>query len=149
MADAKQNKSIDATSPSVQTHLGILQSVIERMAANSTSSKTWCITVVTATLIVAANKDKPDYTLFALVPTLLFLALDVYYLALEKGFRKAYNKFVRKVHNGTLMTNDLYAVKPGGKMSRLRWKMLRSFSVWGFYFFIGILITLVRWAVLP
>ena len=92
MSDAKQNRSIDATSPSVQTHLGILQSVIERMAANSTSSKTWCITVVTATLIVAANKDKPDYTLFALVPTLLFLALDVYYLALEKGFRKAYNK---------------------------------------------------------
>ena len=148
MADARQKKSIDATSPSVQTHLGILQSVIERMAANSTSAKTWCITVVTATLILAANKDKPDYTLFALVPTLLFLALDVYYLTLEKGFRKAYNKFVRKVHNGTLMTNDLYAVKPSGKMSRLRWKMLRSFSVWGFYLFIWILITLVRWAVL-
>ncbi len=148
MADARENKSIDATSPSVQTHLGILQGVIERMAANSTSSKTWCITVVTATLIVAANKDKPDYTLFALVPTLLFFALDVYYLALEKGFRKAYNKFVHKVHNGTLMTNDLYAVKPVGKMSRLRWKMLQSFSVWGFYFFIGILITLVWWVVL-
>ena len=148
MADDKQNKSIDAASPSVQTHLSILQGVIERMATNSNSSKTWCITVVTATLIVVGNKNQLDYTLLALVPTLLFLALDVYYLALEKGFRKAYNKFVRKVHNGTLMTNDLYAVKPVGKMSRLRWKVLQSFSVWGFYLFVGILIILVWWAVL-
>jgi len=149
MADAPQNTPIDETSPSVQTHLGILQDVIERMATNSTSSKAWCITIVSAILVVVADKDKPNYALLALIPTFLFLVLDAYYLAQEKGFRNAYDAFVRKVHTGTLMADDLYAVKPIGKMWSLQLEAFRSFSVWGFYVVIGILIALARWIVLP
>jgi len=33
---------IDGESPSIQTHLGILQGVIQRMASNSSSCKAWC-----------------------------------------------------------------------------------------------------------
>ena len=75
------------SSPSVQIHLNILQGVIERMASNSNSSKAWCITIVSAILVVVADKGKPDYAYIAFIPTLLFFALDTYYLALEKGFR--------------------------------------------------------------
>ena len=85
-------------SPSVHTHLGLVQSVIQRMASNSASCKTWCITLVAAVLIVVAEKGNPDYALIAVIPTFLFLALDTYYLALERHFREAYNDFISKVH---------------------------------------------------
>lgn len=87
---------LNENSPSVQTHLGILQGVIERMAGNSTSAKAWCITLVSAILVVVADKNKPQYTLIAIIPTILFGALDIYYLALEKGFRNTYNEFVKR-----------------------------------------------------
>ena len=62
----------DETSTSVQTHLTILQGVIERMASNSKSLKAWCITIVAAILVVVAGKDKPDYVLIALIPIVMF-----------------------------------------------------------------------------
>ena len=149
MADFTSKKPLDETSPSVQTHLGILQGVIERMATNSTSSKAWCITVVSAILVVVAGKDKPNYALLAFIPAVLFLTLDAYYLALEKGFRNAYNCFVKKVHAGTLLPDDLFSVKPEGEMKSLVFEAFCSFSVWGFYVSIILLTLLARWIVLP
>jgi hypothetical protein len=118
------------------------------MAVNSSSSKGWCIAVVSAILVVVADKDKPDYALLALIPTLLFMALDMYYLSMEKGFRNAYNSFVGKVHSGAIKVDDLYFVKPvGGKMGLL-WETMKSFSVWGFYPGLAILVLLARFFVL-
>jgi len=77
-------------SQAVQSHLTILQSVIQRMAANSSSSKAWCVTLVSAILVIVADKGKPQYAWLALIPTILFLVLDAYYLSLERGFRNAY-----------------------------------------------------------
>jgi hypothetical protein len=51
------------------------------MAANSASCKGWCIAITSAILVLVADKSKPDYALIALIPILLFLALDAYYLA--------------------------------------------------------------------
>lgn len=141
--DSKQ-ETIPETSPSVQTHLGILQGMIERMASNSTSNKAWCITIVSAILVVVADKDKPDYALLALLPTILFVALDAYYLGMEKGFRNAYNQFVNKLHKGTIATDDLFSVQPVGSPSRFQWEALKSFSVWGFYVVLIVLILLAR-----
>lgn len=148
MTEEKSSKKITESSPSVQIHLSILQGVIERMASNSTSSKTWCITVVSAILVVVADKGKPDYALLAFIPTVLFLALDSYYLALEKGFRKSYNKFVEKVHSSELTPKDLYSVSPSGNSKALLVEALKSFSVWGFYIVLAVLIWLSRSVVL-
>ena len=136
------------TSPSVQAHLGILQSVIQRMASNSTSCKTWCITVVSAILVIVAGKGKPAFAFIALVPTFLFLALDAYYLALEKAFRASYAEFVKKLHAGEAKAEDLYAIAPQGSHSKHQIEALRSFSVWGFYGTLLILIELTRSVVL-
>ena len=46
-------------SPAIQAHLGIAQSVIQRMAANSASCKAWCIGLVSAILVVVADKNSP------------------------------------------------------------------------------------------
>ena len=58
--DAKKILSLDETSPSVQAHLGIIQGVIQRMATNSAACKTWCITIVSAILVVVADKQNPN-----------------------------------------------------------------------------------------
>lgn len=148
MPDTEKGKCLSEDSPSVQSHLGILQGVIERMAANSTSAKSWCITIVSAILVVVADKNKPDYALIALIPTILFSALDIYYLAMEKGFRNSYNNFVRKIHDGTLTADDLYLVHRIGESFNLHWKAFKSFSVWGFYIGLVILIVLAKFFVL-
>lgn len=148
MTDVQQPVKLSEASPSVQTHLGILQGVIERMASNSTSCKTWCITVVSAVLVIVAGKGKPDFALIAFIPTFLFMALDAYYLAMEKGFRNAYNSFVKKIHETSLTAEDLYSIKPEGKTTTLQIEAIKSFSVWGFYLVLALLIALSRWLVL-
>lgn len=136
--------SIDPTSPSIQTHLSILQNVIQRMAVNSSSSKAWCITLVSAVLVIVADKGKPDYAYIAFLPTLVFAALDAYYLALEKAFRNSYNDFISKLHGKRLTETDLYSVAPKGNISLLQIASLKSFSVWGFYLSLVVLILITK-----
>ncbi|HDZ9313104.1 TPA: hypothetical protein RUZ05_003537, partial [Vibrio cholerae] len=73
--------SVTEESPSVQAHLTMLQNIIQRMASNSSSCKSWCITLVSAVLVIVADKGKPDYAWIALLPTVIFACLDAYYLA--------------------------------------------------------------------
>ena len=67
MATEQTASPLSETSPSVHAHLSILQSVIQRMASNSTSCKTWFITVVSAILVIVADKGKPNFAFIALV----------------------------------------------------------------------------------
>lgn len=140
--------ALNESSASVQTHLGILQGVINRMASNSSQCKAWCITIVSAILVIIADKGKPDFAWLALLPTALFAFLDTYYLELEKGFRESYNQFVKKLHESCLAAEDLYSVKPAGDTYKHRRAALSSFSIWGFYLGLIILITLARYVVL-
>ena len=148
MTDTVVSPIINEASPSIQTHLGILQGVILRMATNSTSCKTWCITIVSAILVIVADKGKPDFAWIALFPAILFACLDVYYLALEKGFRNSYNDFIMKLHTGQVTTEDLYSVMPIGKTLALQVAALKSFSIWGFYLPLVGLVAIARWIVL-
>ena len=120
-------------SQAVQAHLTIQQAVIQRMAGNSASSKAWCVTLVSAILVIIADKGKPQYTWIAIMPTLMFLILDAYYLALEKEFRNSYNSFIQKLHEQSLSAPDLFVVTPKSGLVGLFFKSLGSFSVWPFY----------------
>lgn len=142
-------KCLDETSPSVQTHLGIVQGVISRMASNSSQSKAWCITIVSAILVIVADKGKPTFAWVAIFPSFLFMALDAYYLTLEKAFRESYRQFITKVHNNSLKPEDLYSVAPAGNIHKHRREALKSFSVWGFYIGLIILVAIARYVVLP
>ena len=135
---------VNPESASIQTHLGILQNVIQRMAANSAACKAWCVTLVSAILVIVADKGKPEFAYIALLPTVVFLALDAYYLALEKAFRNSYNDFIRKLHRNTLTQNDLYSVQPVGNLSKLQFEAIKSFSVWGFYLSLIVLIYIAK-----
>lgn len=140
--------NIDPESSSIQTHLGIIQNVIQRMSSNSSACKAWCVSLVAAMLVLVADKAKPEYVWIALIPTVAFATLDTYYLALEKAFRNSYNAFIRKLHNRRITEQDLYSVSPVGKMSSLQLEALRSFSIWGFYLSLAVLVWVTRITVL-
>jgi len=139
---------IDPEAASIQTHLGIIQNVIQRMSANSSSCKAWCVSLVAAVLVIVADKGKPEYAWIALLPTVVFASLDAYYLALEKAFRNSYNKFIAKIHKKQLAEEDLYSVLPVGNMSQLQVEAFKSFSVWGFYLSLIALIAITKWVAL-
>ena len=140
--------SLSEESASVQAHLQIMQGVIQRMAANSTACKAWCITIVSAILVLIADKGKPELAWLALLPSILFLALDAYYLALEKAFRASYNTFIKKLHDDQISSEDLFSVIPKGNMSKHQIDSLKSYSVWGFYGSLILLVVLAKEVVL-
>lgn len=144
----KEILDIDPEAASIQTHLGIMQNVIQRMSANSSSCKAWCVSLVAAVLVIVADKGKPEYAWIALLPTIVFASLDAYYLALEKAFRNSYNKFISKIHKKQLTEDDLYSVRPVGNMSKLQLEAYQSFSVWGFYLSLVALISITKWVAL-
>jgi hypothetical protein len=113
------------------------------MAGNSASCKNWCIVLVAAILVLVARTGAPAYALLALIPAVLFLFLDAYYLALEQAFRRSYETFVDRLHDGTVTLADLYVVKPGRPVGRQMLVSLRSTSIWPFYFALVVAILLV------
>lgn len=149
MAENEPEKPLTEESVAVQAHLQIAQSVIQRMASNSNSCKAWCITIVSAILVLIADKGKPQFAYLAFLPTILFLALDTYYLALERAFRSAYNSFVKKLHSSKITVDDVYSVIPKGEMSKHQLDALKSFSIWGFYGMLAVLVVLAERIVLP
>ncbi|MDD1777337.1 MAG: hypothetical protein LUQ65_04140 [Candidatus Helarchaeota archaeon] len=128
-----EEKKYHENSPAVQAHLNMMQSVIQRMSTNSASCKAWCLTLVSAILVIIADKDKPQYALIAIIPTVLFLVLDTYYLALERMLRQTYNIFIDKLHDEKVLASDLYALAPTGKLFNTFFSSTLSFSIWPFY----------------
>ena len=145
-----ENQPLNENSSAVQAHLTMMQGVINRMAENSRSCKVWCVTLVAATLVLVARTGEPQHALIALVPTLLFLFLDSYYLALERSFIRSQNAFVAKLHGGELESADLYRVVPIG----MGWRMvgrclLGSVSIWPFYLLVAVTILLTWLLIIP
>ncbi len=132
-------------SPAVQKHLEIMQGVITRMAENSRSCKVWCVTLVAATLVLVARTGEPKHALIALIPSLLFMFLDSYYLALERAFIASQNAFVTKMHDGELARTDVFKVVPAGMGRRLIGRcLLGSVSILPFYVLIAATV-LIAW----
>lgn len=138
---AQTNLDLDA--PAIHAHLTIMQGVIQRMTDNSRSCKVWCVTLVAAILVLVARTGEANHVLIALAPTVLFYVLDAYYLALERGFRRSYNSFVKKVHDGQGYASDLYTViSDGSTVWGTLWAMVGSFSVPPFYLMVVITVVL-------
>jgi len=135
-------------SEAVRAHLTITQGVIDRMATNSASCKAWCITLVSAILVIIADKGKPELTVIAAIPTVLFLILDTYYLSLERRFRASYNRFIDRLHEGGVRAADLYALQPAGSAIEAYFGSLLSFSIWPFYATLAVMILVVQRIVL-
>lgn len=139
---------ISQESSSVQTHLNILQNIIQRMSSNSTYCKAWSITLISAILVIVADKDSPKYGLIALVPNLLFFILDSYYLSLEKHFRKEYIGFIKKLHNKEISKKNLFNLDNDKFEFSLFKKAILSISIWPFYLTLLIMILTLQYIIL-
>lgn len=73
-------------------HLEIIQSVINRMAANSFLIKGWCVALVSALLALSSKDSNTKFIFVSYYPVLMFWILDAYYLWQERLFRKLYNQ---------------------------------------------------------
>ncbi len=149
----------------MQNYLTTLQSVINRMATNSSSCKTLCITLVSALFVVITNKDKTNYAWIALLPVIVLSFLDAYYLGLEQGFRATYNSFVKRMHAGQAVPEELFLVsprrmvrrKPGDlppllhtepfKSGAATAKAFISFSIYPFYLTLVVIVILSRFLI--
>lgn len=132
------------TESAVQAHLNMLQNVVQRMATNSASCKTWCITIVSAIIVAVADKPNDKLLWIALIPIPAFLLLDAYYLALERGFRDSYNTFVKRYCAGTLQLEDVFCINPSKDLVLLRFEAFTSYSILGFYGPLLLLVALVK-----
>ena len=83
-----------------------------------------------------------------MVPLLLFLILDTYYLALEPAFRTSYGTFVEKLHAQELNYSDLYVIAPSGSVAGLFFRSLLSFSIYIFYVPLALTMLLIWWLVI-
>jgi len=124
---------IHPDSPRVIAHINAMQDVIRRMSDNSRSCKLWCVTLVSAMLVLIASMGNGTFAWLALIPVGALGFLDVYYLSLEQRFRNSYKEFVQKLHDGSLEPSEVFVIKPSGGPARHVWKSTRATSVWVFY----------------
>lgn len=71
-------------------HLEFIQTVINRMAANSFMIKGWSITLVSALFALAAKDSTRSFVLIAYFPVVMLWLLDGYFLSQERCFRALY-----------------------------------------------------------
>jgi uncharacterized membrane protein YdfJ with MMPL/SSD domain len=73
-----------------EAHLQMIQSVVSRLAAQSTTIKGWCVTLTAALLGYGATAATPIIIGLALYVIVAFAILDAYYLVLERKYRDLY-----------------------------------------------------------
>lgn len=100
-------------SSAVQSHISMLQGLINRMAGNSANCKNWTITLVAAMLVLLVDKKMqlPNAWL-CLIPVGLFYLLDCYYLGLERIVIKSQKDFLNNLSKNLNYVNQLYRVEP-------------------------------------
>ncbi|MDE0122654.1 MAG: hypothetical protein OXS33_13155 [bacterium] len=75
----------------MQAHLGMIQGVVNRLAQSSFLLKGWSVVLVSALLAFAANSSEELVLYIALLPSVVFWALDGYFLWQERLFRALYD----------------------------------------------------------
>lgn len=140
---------LDETNSAIQKHIDLVQSIIDRMASNSSNCKNWCITVISAILVIAYDKSDLSILDLSFVPLLLFFFLDSYYLSMERELRLDLKRTIMALHSDSLEREQLYIIdiEPG-----LFYRIIQTFKVGltsastlPFYSLFLILLVFARW----
>ena len=131
----------------VQSHISMLQGIINRMAANSANCKNWTVTLVAAMLVLLVDKNMQiPNAWICLVPIALFYLLDCYYLGLERLCMASQNKFLKRIYNDEDYIESLYKVeglKDKCKQFCNTIKAMNSVSTTPFYLIVAIAVLLL------
>jgi len=90
----------------IEIHLQMIQAVITRLAAHSTTVKGWSVTLSGALLGYAATARTPVVAVIAAYVIIAFAILDAYYLALERQYRLLYQRTTIEDRTSWLMDID-------------------------------------------
>ena len=129
-------------------HINLLQGIIARLAGNSASCKTWCLTLVTAILSLAGTMTNAALVEVALIPVIVFGFIDTMYLAHERAYRDLYTKVVNKINYGEYTVGDVFDARPSLGFFCLCWLAIRSFcswAVWPVYLGVILLYLFAAW----
>lgn len=95
----------------VQSHISMLQGIINRMAGNSANCKNWTVTLVAAMLVLLVDKEMQlSNAWLCLIPVGLFYLLDCYYLGLERITIKIQKDFLDNLLDDTEYVAQIYKV---------------------------------------
>jgi len=121
---------LTAESTAAIAHINLLQGIINRLANNSASCKTWCITLVAAVLSLAGSAHNPAIVAIALVPVVVFGIIDTTYLAHEKAYRDLYERMAEKMRAGTYSLDDAFDADASTTFLGFCLLFIRAFISW-------------------
>jgi hypothetical protein len=106
--DPKDSPFWPADNPAVMAHINLLQGIINRLANNSASCKTWCLTLVAALLSLAGSTHIAGIVTVALVPVVVFGFMDTMYLAQERAYRDLYARTVGAIRDRSYKLSNVF-----------------------------------------
>jgi hypothetical protein len=106
--------------------LQMIQGIITRLAANSSTLKGFAVPVLTALLGVGIDKNSDGFAWLGIYPIAVFGFLDGYYLALEKRYAALYKK-------ATTDPDTEWSLAAGHATFTEVLDSWKSPSVWAFY----------------
>jgi diadenosine tetraphosphate (Ap4A) HIT family hydrolase len=126
---AREPAVIAPTSPEDRRkHLELIQAVVTRMSAASTTTKGWLLPVVTAAYGYAVTKSSAAVALLGLAAVLLAGLIDANYLKQERAFRRLYDAVVRGADIPSFSMNTSLAVTESTPETRCGCGMCRAWS---------------------
>jgi len=119
--------------------LEMVQAIITRLANYGATLKNYCITLTTAVCGFAITLQRPVVALLALLPIIIFAALDAQFLRIERRFRGLFDS-LRQEEWGRLPT---FAISLRSAPAVRYWSVLGSWSIFIFYVPLAIAVTMV------
>lgn len=94
-------------------HLEFVQGVINRLSTNSFLLKGWSVVLVSALFALSANSSNVAFVMLAYIPVAVFWGLDGYFLALEREYRKHYERVRQKTPDEIDFSMDIKDLSGG------------------------------------
>jgi hypothetical protein len=132
MTTTTQSALYPADNPAVTAHINMLQGIINRLANNSSSCKTWCVALVGGFLSLSGATHVAAIATFGLVPVVIFGFVDMMYLAQEKAYRDLYDTIVARVRDGSYQREGAFNAKAPRGFSHVV-LAFTSWSIWPIY----------------
>jgi len=119
----------------VQAYISLLDNIITRMASNSANAKNWLMTIIAAAIALQWSHSQLSNVIWLLVPTILFAFTDLYYLGMERHFKKVESDFIAAIRNNPEATEGLFVFRKTSKKEQIvnTFKAIDSLSIWPFY----------------
>jgi hypothetical protein len=117
-----------ADNSAVTSHITMLQGIITRLANNSASCKTWCLTLIGALVSLSGSTHVPGIFSFTILPIVVFGFLDTMYLSQEKAYRDLFDEIAGKIRSGGYVRGDAFKAAAPLKAEHVAWA-IRSWAV--------------------